>query len=125
MKEKRPMLLAAFMVIASFVFAQSKTDTVMVYGNCGMCKNRIQKALKIEGISSADWNSDTKLLVVTYDSQKTSNDEIQKKIIAVGHDTEKYAAEANLYKRLPGCCLYERKKSTDQKNNKINLKEQL
>jgi periplasmic mercuric ion binding protein len=115
MKEKRLMLLAAFMVIASFVFAQSKTDTVMVYGNCGMCKNRIQKALKIEGISSADWNADTKLLVVTYDSQKISNDEIQKKIIAVGHDTEKYAADASVYKTLPGCCLYERKKSPNQK----------
>jgi len=115
MERKRSVLLAAFTILSSFVFAQSRTDTIKVYGNCGMCKSRIEQALKIDGIFSANWDTGTKLLAVSYDSQKISNDEIQKGIAAVGHDTEKYTAEDGVYKKLPGCCLYERKKSTAQK----------
>ena len=74
-----------------------------------MCKSRIQKTLKLDGISSAVWSTDTKVLMVAYDSSKISNDEIQKKVAAVGHDTEKYKADDAVYNKLPGCCHYERK----------------
>ncbi len=103
------MLTAVCLLFASSVFAQEKTDTIKVSGECGMCKSRIQKALKLEGISSAIWDTETKLLTVTYSSDKLSNDDIQKKVAAVGHDTEKYKAEDVVYNKLPGCCKYERK----------------
>ncbi len=103
------MLVAVCLLFASSVFAQEKTDTIKVSGECGMCKSRIQKALKLEGISSAIWDTETKLLTVTYSSDKLSNDDIQKKVAAVGHDTEKYKAEDVVYNKLPGCCKYERK----------------
>ena len=103
------MLVAVCLLFASSVFAQEKTDTITVSGECGMCKSRIQKALKLEGISSAIWDTETKLLTVTYSSDKLSNDDIQKKVAAVGHDTEKYRAEDVVYSKLPGCCKYERK----------------
>lgn len=103
------MLVAVCLLFASSVFAQEKTDTITVSGECGMCKSRIQKALKLEGISSAIWDTETKLLTVTYSSDKLSNDDIQKKVAAVGHDTEKYEAEDVVYNKLPGCCKYERK----------------
>ena len=35
----------------------------------------------------------------------------EKKIAAVGHDTEKYLADDKVYEKLPGCCHYERKKA--------------
>lgn len=35
----------------------TKTEIFKVWGNCGMCKARIEKAVKEEGATSADWNS--------------------------------------------------------------------
>jgi len=90
--------------------ASTKTDTLKVWGNCDMCKARIEKAVKAEGASAADWSTKTKLLTVTYDPSKTNLDALSKKIASVGHDTEKYKAEDNVYNSLPGCCKYERAK---------------
>jgi copper chaperone CopZ len=87
----------------------SKTETFKVYGNCGMCKKRIEKAAAGEGIAKADWNVETKIMTITYDPSKTTNTAIQKKIAAVGHDTEKEKAPDTVYNKLPGCCLYDRK----------------
>ena len=116
MKQIRLLLMSAFTLFSLATFAQSKTDSFKVYGNCNMCKNRIEKAAKLEGVTSAAWNVDTKIMTVTYDNAKVTNEDIQKKIAAVGHDTEKQTAKDDVYKKLPGCCLYDRKnadKGTD------------
>ena len=118
MKSLRFMLLAASTLLASAAFAQTqKTDSIKVNGECGMCKSRIQKTLKIDGISAATWNTETKMLTVTYDPAIITNDEIQKKVAAVGHDTEKYRAEDAVYNKLPGCCKYDRKAKAETDNH--------
>jgi len=89
---------------------QSKTETIKVSGNCGMCKDRIEKAAKDEGATSAAWDSKTKMLTVSFDESKTNADALAKKIASVGHDTEKYKAADDVYAKLPGCCHYERAK---------------
>ena len=87
------------------------TATFMVYGNCGMCKSRIENALKDEkGVEAASWDSDTKMLTVSFKSKNISLDDIHKKVAAVGHDTEKVRAEDEVYNNLHGCCQYERTK---------------
>lgn len=88
----------------------SKTETLKVLGNCGMCKSRIEKAAKDEGVTAAEWSSKTKLLTVTYDPSKTNLESLGKKMAVVGHDTEKYKAEDKVYNGLPACCKYERAK---------------
>jgi mercuric ion binding protein len=88
----------------------TKTETIKVWGNCDLCKARIEKAVKIEGVTSADWSTKTKLLTVTFDPSKTSKDALNKKLALVGHDTEKYKATGEVYASLPGCCQYERAK---------------
>lgn len=88
----------------------TKSETIKVWGNCGTCKARIEKAAKVDGVSSADWNKETKVLTLVYDPSKVKSDDIQKKIAAVGHDTEKFKADDKVYAKLPGCCQYERKK---------------
>ena len=114
MKKIKFLLLIALTTLSTVAFAHEKTDSVKVFGNCGMCKARIEKAVtKIEGVSKADWNEDTKMLTITYKADKVKLDEIQKKIAAVGHDTEKFSAEAGVYNKLPGCCKYERKATDD------------
>ena len=88
----------------------SKTETFKVWGKCAECKARIEKTAKIEGVSKAVWNKDTKILTLVYNPSMVNSDDVQKKIAAIGHDTEKYKADNKAYSSLPGCCQYERKK---------------
>ena len=76
-----------------------------------MCKERIEASLKgVKGVQSAVWDVDSKILKVVYDSKAISVDDVQKKVAAVGHDTEKVSAHTGVYNGLPGCCQYTRKK---------------
>ncbi len=85
-----------------------KSEEIKVLGACSMCKDRIEKAMKVDGIKSAVWDQETQLLKVTYDPAVITNDEIQKRAATVGHDTEKYKADDKVYAKLPACCHYER-----------------
>lgn len=89
--------------------AKPVTTTFKVYGECGMCKNRIEKALQVEGVKTASWNVDTKQLTVVYNPKVISLKKIHTLIAAVGHDTSKVKAEDKVYNALPGCCHYQRK----------------
>lgn len=88
----------------------TKTESFKVAGKCGMCKARIEKAAKVEGVTKAEWDSEKQMLTVTYDPSKVNTDDIQKKVAGVGHDTDKFKAENKVYDKLPGCCKYERLK---------------
>ena len=90
--------------------ASTKTETIKVWGNCNLCKARIEKAAKVNGVSKASWDMKTKMLSLVYDPSKTNSDDIQKKIAAVGHDTEKFKGDDKAYANLDGCCQYDRKK---------------
>jgi periplasmic mercuric ion binding protein len=85
------------------------TSTFKVWGNCEMCKETIEGSLKVTGVSKADWNVDTKMMTVSYDSSRISLDQIQKNIAGVGYDTEKYKGDDKAYHELAECCQYERK----------------
>lgn len=85
--------------------------TFKVYGNCEQCKTRIEKAVKIDEVKYAKWNKTTKMLKVIFKNSITS-DSLQKRIAAVGHDTEKYKASSETYSKLPNCCLYRDKPKT-------------
>jgi mercuric ion binding protein len=87
-----------------------KTETFKVWGNCDLCKTRIEKAVKGEGGTTVDWSTKTKLLTVTFDPSKTNKDALSKKLALAGHDTEKYKSAGDAYLNLPGCCQYERAK---------------
>ena len=89
--------------------ASTKTETLKVSGNCEMCKARIEKAAKVDGVSKVEWSTKTKMLSATFDPAKTNIDVIGKKIAATGHDTEKVKAIDAVYDKLPGCCKYARK----------------
>jgi len=95
-------------IAASFSNAQSKNvkTTIKVYGNCTMCKNRIETALDTKGIKQAIWDPKTKELQVVYVSAKITEKEIHELVAAVGHDTDKVKANDEVYAELPFCCLY-------------------
>lgn len=85
---------------------QTKVETIKVSGNCEMCKARIEKAAKLDGVVKAEWNKKDKTLTATFDQAKTNIEEIDKKVAAAGHDTEKVKATEAVYDKLPGCCKY-------------------
>jgi len=89
--------------------SESKTVSIKVWGNCGMCKSRIENTAKVDGVSKALWDAKTQILTLTYDPSKVKTDDIQKKIAAIGHDTEMFKADDKAYDALPGCCKYDRK----------------
>ena len=79
-----------------------------VRGNCGMCKNTIEKAANgIDGVENATWNVDEKKVDVSFDDTKTNEMEIHKAIAASGYDTEKVIGSEEAYINLPGCCKYD------------------
>ncbi len=87
------------------------TFSFKVYGNCGMCKTTIEKAAKsIDGVLSAKWNKETKIIEVMAANKTLNTKEIGKAISASGYDTEYTTAKDEVYDKLPGCCKYERKK---------------
>ena len=96
------------LAIATLSFAQAKTETFKVSGNCGMCKSKIEKAAKEAGAKEADWDVDSKMLTVTYKSSTTNTAKIQEKIASVGYDNAGATASSESYDKLHGCCKYER-----------------
>jgi mercuric ion binding protein len=85
-----------------------KQENLTVSGECGMCKNRIEKTAIKAGAIKADWDENTKTLAVSYDRYKTSATSIEKYIAAVGYDTKNIRASNDSYNSLPPCCHYER-----------------
>jgi periplasmic mercuric ion binding protein len=118
MKTIRIVLIAALVAFAGVsLFAQNttpaqpagiKTEKIKVWGNCSLCKTRIEKAAKIKGVNAANWDQNSKILTLVYNPTVTNSDAVQKKIAAVGHDTEKYRAPNEAYDKLDACCKYER-----------------
>jgi copper chaperone CopZ len=83
------------------------TGKLKVYGVCGMCKARIEKAVgDMAGVKMATWDVDTKMLAISYDKTAVTMDAINKQAAAVGHDTDAVKASSKTYNALPGCCRY-------------------
>ncbi len=77
-----------------------------VSGNCGMCKDRIEKTAKgIEGVETASWDKESKMLKITY-KKGVDIHVVHQKIADAGHDTEMHKAKDEVYNSLPGCCKY-------------------
>ncbi|WP_426063002.1 DUF3347 domain-containing protein [Flavobacterium sp. DSP2-3-1] len=112
MKTLKKMLIAITLLlsvtIASAQIKNAKTETVKIYGNCDMCKTTIETAGNLKKMAKVEWNKDSKMATLTYDSTKTSQDEILKRIALAGYDSDKFLAPDATYDALHGCCQYER-----------------
>ena len=111
--KKSILLTFVFILTITMGFSQSKTDITKasfgVRGNCGMCKATIEKAVNnIDGVSSAIWDRDNKIIDVSFDVSKTNLMEMHKAISFSGYDTEMSIASEESYNNLPGCCQYDR-----------------
>ncbi len=108
----RNLLFIILLVGFNELFAQSNftKSSFEVSGNCKMCKKTIEKSLQIKGVHFANWDVDSHLLELEYDSTLITLDQIQLRIAASGYDTPSYRANDEKYNSLHRCCRYERKK---------------
>ncbi len=109
-------LTALFVFISTICNAQIKnavTESVKIYGNCGMCEKTIEKVGTINKVAKVDWNKDTKMATITYDSKKTNQSEILKRIALAGYDSDSFLAPDDVYSNLHGCCQYDRVHKSD------------
>lgn len=115
MKTRISLSLLILLALGSSAFAQgAKTEKFKVKGNCGMCETRIEKAANsVEGVKSADWDKETKMIKVSFDPEKTDLHKIHMAIAKAGHDTDMHKASQEIYDKLPGCCKYNREEKHD------------
>ena len=118
MKTKMLSLVAIVFITMTTATAQTeKKETFEVAGNCGMCDTRIEKAAKsVDGVISADWDKETKMIDVKFNSDKVEIHKVHMAIAKAGHDTKMHKASDEVYDKLPGCCKYERMREDTEKS---------
>jgi periplasmic mercuric ion binding protein len=95
---------------------EEKSEKIKVYGNCSMCKERIESAVHdLPGMKTAKWSEASMVLKVTYHSDSLNSDTIKRALAAVGHDTDTYRADDKTYEQLHSCCKYVRPKEKKTK----------
>lgn len=87
----------------------AKTVTVAVNGNCGMCKKTIETNGSEGKIAKVTWDSKQKQAEITFDTTKTSEEAVLKKIAQAGYDNAQFRAPDDVYANLHECCRYDRK----------------
>ena len=112
-------IMALSMTSAFGQIKNATTETVKIYGNCGMCEKTIENAGTSKKVASVDWDKDTKMATLTYDATKTSKDEILKKIALAGYDSDYFLAPDDVYANLHGCCQYDREAKVAVKDEKM------
>lgn len=108
--------LFAFIIISVLGFtacntatSPEKTITFKVWGNCEKCKKTIEGSCAVDGVKEKDWNTESKLMTIKFDTTKVSQDELEQLIAKVGYDNDAYFGDDYAYAKLESCCQYERK----------------
>jgi len=95
-------LLTAGLYATDGKFAEIEIKTS---SQCDMCKERIEEALAFEkGVKAAELDLESKIVTVTYKTNKTSPEKIRKAISKVGYDADDVPADPKAYAKLDACC---------------------
>ncbi len=113
-------LITAMLFTNPSIAQGDSTVTFKVSGACGMCKQRIEKSVKIKGVKQPSWDAASQSITLKYDPAVISLQSVHEKIAATGHDTELIKADDEVYSELPGCCLYRDIEVHDDAAMKIN-----
>ena len=121
---KNIFMMSILALSVTSAFGQIKnatTETVKIYGNCGMCEKTIENAGNSKKVASVEWNKETKMATLIFDTTKTSKDEILKKIALAGYDSDSFLAPDEVYNNLHGCCQYDREAKIPVEQSATNL----
>lgn len=102
-------IITLFVVNTNNVMAQKtkKTETIIIKTStqCGMCKDRVEKAMAYEkGVTSSNLDVDKAEFTVTFKPTKTSPEKIKEAISKLGYDADGIKADQKAHDNLPNCC---------------------
>ena len=109
----KKLILIVFVSFAIQGFAQKNVSPKVmlasfnVSGVCGMCEERIEAALDVVGVKSAEWDKETQLIEISYNPKKIKVEDFHNLLSAAGHKTDLKEANKEAYSSLPGCCKYD------------------
>lgn len=89
--------------------SSEKIETFKVLGNCEKCKATIENSVKVDGVLEKDWNVESKLMTVKFDTVKITLQGIQQLIAKAGYDNDGFYGDDYAYAKLEACCQYERR----------------
>jgi periplasmic mercuric ion binding protein len=125
---KIAIVFSSFLFLLILIFQAEKTQaqgrnveevTLTVLGNCGMCKDRIEKAAyTVRGVRRADWDMNKQKLTLSFRNDRTDQETIERAIAKAGHDTENFLTDEKTHANLHHCCVYKRDPEL-LKNNKV------
>ena len=73
--------------------------------NCKSCVNRFKENVPFfKGVKEYTYDPATVKLTVTYDTKKTTADQIRKQISDLGYDADNVKANPSARAKLPACC---------------------
>jgi copper chaperone CopZ len=99
-------------ILLTSVFGASAQDkkTVTakfwVAGICGRCEQTIEKTMDTKGVVSADYDLESNMLTVTYNTKKINEEQLHQLLNEAGYDTEKSTCSEEQYGRVHSCCKY-------------------
>lgn len=102
-----PILLSLLftLFISVNVFAGNETLKIQTDAVCGHCKQTIEgNVIKLKGVKSADLDLKTKILTVTYNTEKVSADEIKKAVVDSGYKADEMPGDDKSRSAQPHCC---------------------
>lgn len=114
--------MAIILLLSASSHSQIKnasTENIKIYGNCAMCKANIEEAGNQKNTAAVNWDKDTQIALVTYDSKKTTKDQILKRIALAGYDNSSFLSPQSAYAKLPDCCKYTREAKKSEPKSEI------
>ena len=115
-------MIAIILLLSASSHSQIKnanTENIKIYGNCAMCKANIEEAGNQKNIAAVNWDKDTQIASVTYDSKKTTKDQILKRIALAGYDNTDFLAPKSAYAKLLECCKYTREAKKEESKSEM------
>lgn len=104
----KKIIVLALVIVSNIAFAQTKKTAeikIQTSAECDMCKKRIESGLAYEkGIKFSNLDVPTKVLTVTYNTDKTSPEKIKQAVSKLGYDADEVKADSIAYTKLPSCC---------------------
>lgn len=83
---------------------------IQTNGVCEKCENLFRENVPFfKGVKDYSYDSKTSKMTITYDSKKTSPDQLRQQISKLGYNADNVKADAAARAKLPACCQVEKK----------------
>ena len=101
-------IILLFVLSAANLKAQNATTAelkIKTSSVCDMCKETIEKNMAFEkGVKKSTLDVESKVLIVTYNPQKTTPEKLRIALSKIGYDADDVPADPKAHKKLDACC---------------------